>query len=64
MSEITNWQDAYKQFQNIIDEVADNVKDRGVMFEHLIESKVDKLYKKHEGDPNWDLAYKKWRNAE
>ena len=47
-----SWSDVYKKFEAIVDKYfPDTVK---------INSEVAKLYKPHQGDKDWDEAYKRW----
>lgn len=50
------WQDAYEQFEKIVDKYYPD--------ENKIIELVDKLYAKHKGEEAWDIAYKKWRDVD
>lgn len=50
------WQDAYEQFEKIIDKYFPD--------ENKIIELVDKLYAKHKGEEAWDIAYKKWNDVD
>ena len=50
------WQDAYEQFEKIVDKYYPN--------ENKIIELVDKLYAKHKGEKAWDIAYQKWNDVD
>lgn len=50
------WQDAYEQFEKIVDKYFPN--------ENKIIELVDKLYAKHKGEKAWDTAYQKWNDVD
>ena len=50
------WQDAYEQFEKIVDKYYPN--------ENKIIELVDKLYAKHKGEEAWDIAYQKWNDVD
>lgn len=50
------WQDAYEQFEKIVDKYYPD--------ENKIIQLVDKLYAKHKGEKAWDTAYQKWNDVD
>lgn len=50
------WQDAYEQFEKIVDKYYPK--------EDKIIELVDKLYAKHKGEKAWDIAYQKWSDVD
>lgn len=54
MNKPQSWTDVYKQFLDVVESSeCDNIQDN-----------VEALYRKHEGEPAWDAAWKRWNEGD